>query len=217
MPRAPKAMLVLLLLLLVMGASSSSQSGVSSSTISTSSSSSQSSVSSSPISTSSSICSTSIKTAKSAGGPPAAMLVASASQENFQPQTAPAPLLNLAVFLPWLYFMANQLNTATLPKYVNWVISKGLSDQVSEKSATVYGNVAGLDAFCTFLSVNMVGVLSDRFGRKPFMFLSSAGLGMTYVLYTLAQGPRLFYVAAMIDGLTSCMLSQAQVRRFVSE
>lgn len=101
------------------------------------------------------------------------------------------------------------MNIPTLPKYVNWVINNGNSD-VSARSAEVYGNISGLDAFFTFLSVNFVGVLSDRYGRKPFMILSAFGLGVAYLIASFAKSPKQFYIAACIDGLTSCMLSQSQ-------
>jgi hypothetical protein len=95
----------------------------------------------------------------------------------------------LSILLPWLYFMSTSLNIPTLPKFVNAVINKGNND-VSELSAQVYGNIAGIDAFFTFLSVNLVGCLSDYYGsRRPFMFLSSLGKGVparvTAVRYTM--------------------------------
>lgn len=80
----------------------------------------------------------------------------------------------LSILLPWLYFMSTSLNIPSLPKFVNSVINKGNAD-VSDASAMVYGNLAGIDALFTFLSVNLVGCLSDRFGRRPFMFISSLG------------------------------------------
>lgn len=115
----------------------------------------------------------------------------------------------LSIFLPFLYFFCTSMNIPTLPKYVNWVINNGNSD-VSAHSAEVYGNISGLDAFFTFLSVNFVGVLSDRYGRKPFMILSAFGLGVAYLIASFAKTPKQFYIAACIDGLTSCMLSQSQ-------
>jgi MFS family permease len=81
----------------------------------------------------------------------------------------------LSILLPWLYFMSTSLNIPSLPKFVNAVINKGSTD-VTDASATVYGNLAGIDALFTFLSVNLVGVLSDRFGRRPFMLMSSIGM-----------------------------------------
>lgn len=115
----------------------------------------------------------------------------------------------LSLLLPWLYFMSTSINIPALPKLVNHVINSG-NNKVSESSATVYGNIQGIDALFTFLSVNLIGCLSDVFGRRPFMFLSSLGLGTAYTLYSMAQTPHHFYIAACIDGLTSCMLSQSQ-------
>lgn len=115
----------------------------------------------------------------------------------------------LSLLLPWLYFMSTSINIPALPKLVNHVINSG-NNKVSESSATVYGNIQGIDALFTFLSVNLIGCLSDVFGRRPFMFISSLGLGTAYTLYSMAQTPHHFYIAACIDGLTSCMLSQSQ-------
>lgn len=83
----------------------------------------------------------------------------------------------LSILLPWLYFMSISLNIPSLPKFVNAVINKGNTD-VSEESARVYGNVAGIDSLFTFLSVNLVGCLSDGFGRRPFMLMSSLGTNL---------------------------------------
>ncbi|RYG69886.1 MFS transporter [archaeon] len=120
----------------------------------------------------------------------------------------------LSIVLPWLYFLCISMQLTTLPKYVNFLINQGDSS-VSPLSARVYGNMQGIDALFTFLSVGYIGRLSDRYGRKPFFLLSSAGLALSYAillyaLHTSSQSPLLFYLSACIDGLTSCMLSQAQ-------
>eukprot|EP01031_Cornospumella_fuschlensis_P036370 gene36370-44119_t len=86
---------------------------------------------------------------------------------------------------------------------------------VSAGSARVYGNMQGIDALFTFLSVGYIGRLSDRYGRKPFFLLASVGLAISHIILLYAkhaknQSPVLFYLSACIDGLTSCMLSQAQ-------
>ena len=115
----------------------------------------------------------------------------------------------LSLLLPWLYFMAISINIPNLPKFVNWAINKG-NTNVSPKSASVYGTISGVDSFFTCLVVNLVGCMSDSFGRRPFMLLSSLGLGLAYFLTLSARTANMFYFAAMIDGLTSCMFSQAQ-------
>lgn len=114
-----------------------------------------------------------------------------------------------SVLLPWLYFMAISINIPNLPKFINWAINQG-NTNVSPKSAAVYGTLSGIDSFFTFLVVNLVGCMSDSFGRKPFMLLSALGLGVAYLLTLSARTPKMFYIASAIDGLTSCMFSQAQ-------
>jgi DHA1 family tetracycline resistance protein-like MFS transporter len=115
----------------------------------------------------------------------------------------------LAIFLPWLYFMATSMQIATLPKYINSVVNSG-NVLVSPASARTYGHLQGLDSFFTFLSVNAIGLLSDHWGRKPFMIYSSAGLAIAYTLIIRAKSIHTMYLAAAIDGCSSCMLSQAQ-------
>lgn len=145
----------------------------------------------------------------------------------------------LKLLLPWLYFMAVQINTATLPSYVHRVIADSNIEEKTRislsKSATIYGNMCGIDSLFTFFSVNLLGCLSDYtrsrhnvnarwfkgFGRtrRPYMFLSSFGLGISQLMLlhassiskTLQLPPEnIFYAASAIDGITSCMLSQAQ-------
>ena len=113
----------------------------------------------------------------------------------------------LSLLLPWLYFMSTSLNIPTLPRFINKVINKG-DTNVSPESAKVYGYYSGFDSLFTFLSVNAIGVLSDKYGRKPFMIYSSAGLGLAYLVVSFATCPWQFFVAGSIDGCTSCMLSQ---------
>jgi MFS family permease len=115
----------------------------------------------------------------------------------------------LSLLLPWLYFMAISINIPNFPKFVNLSMNKG-DPNVSPKSAAIYGIMSGTDAFFTFLSVNLVGCMSDSFGRRPFMMISSLGLGIAYLLASSATTPSMFYFGSMIDGLTSCMFSQAQ-------
>ena len=114
----------------------------------------------------------------------------------------------LSLLLPWLYFTAISVNIPNLPKYINWSINRGNSN-VSSESAAVYGTLSGIKALFTFQVVNLIGCMSDSFGRRPFMMLSACGLGSAYMITLHAKSVRMFYIAAMIDGLTSCMFSRA--------
>lgn len=115
----------------------------------------------------------------------------------------------LTILLPWLYFMSTSMQIPSMPNYVNSIVNSG-DAFVSPQSARVYGQLQGLDSFFTFLSVNAIGLLSDSWGRKPFMIYSSAGLGVAYSLIMCSKSVPLMYLAAAIDGCSSCMLSQAQ-------
>ena len=117
---------------------------------------------------------------------------------------------SISILVPWLYFLAIAINIPSFPKYVNYCVNRGDSS-ASPASQKVYGDYSGLDSFCTFLSVNFIGCLSDSLGRKPFIMFSSAGLCLSYLVALLAPSyPKLFYVSGCIDGLSSSMFSQAQ-------
>ena len=108
----------------------------------------------------------------------------------------------LSILLPWLYFMSTSINIPVLPNFINSVINNG-DVAVSPKSAEVYGMLSAFDSLFTFLSVNAVGVLSDKYGRKPFMIYSSLGLGTAYLITSLGRNPWHFYAAGSIDGCSS--------------
>ena len=114
----------------------------------------------------------------------------------------------LIVLLPLLYFISVSLNHVALPKVVNLAINNNI--HVSQNSASTYGILSGIDAMFTFLSVNLIGILSDKYGRKRFMIYSCMGLALSFTVIINASSSIYFYIAAMIDGLSSVMFSQAQ-------
>lgn len=114
----------------------------------------------------------------------------------------------MSVLIPYLYFFATSMNIPNLPRYVNSVVNG--NQDVTSRSAQVYGLLSGIDSFFTFFVVNAIGVMSDACGRKPFMMYSSFGLGLAYLVTAASKSIWPLYLAAAIDGLSSCMLSQAQ-------
>jgi DHA1 family tetracycline resistance protein-like MFS transporter len=54
-----------------------------------------------------------------------------------------------------------------------------------------------------------IGVLSDRFGRRPVILLSNLGLGLDYVMMALAPGVALLFVGRVISGITAATFSTA--------
>jgi MFS transporter, DHA1 family, tetracycline resistance protein len=55
----------------------------------------------------------------------------------------------------------------------------------------------------------ILGMLSDRFGRRPVLLLSIFGLGVDYVFMALAPTPRWLFVGRIINGITSASFSTA--------
>lgn len=64
-------------------------------------------------------------------------------------------------------------------------------------------------AIMQFLFSPLIGSLSDRYGRRPIILISSAGLALDYVLVALA--PNLWWLAAarIIGGITTASFSTA--------
>lgn len=114
----------------------------------------------------------------------------------------------LIVLLPLLYFISVSLNHVALPKIVNININNNIN--VSKSSASAYGLLTAVDALFTFLSVNLIGILSDKYGRKRFMIYSCLGLALSFTIIIKSKTLMFFYIAAIVDGLTSVMFSQAQ-------
>jgi MFS transporter, DHA1 family, tetracycline resistance protein len=77
------------------------------------------------------------------------------------------------------------------------------------RAGAINGAFIALWALMQFLCSPVVGSLSDRYGRRPVILLSAAGLAADYVLMALA--PDLWWLAAgrLIAGITSSSFSTA--------
>jgi MFS family permease len=129
-----------------------------------------------------------------------------------------------------MLLQAGAFAVPVVPKIVNEIVSGG---SVTQASVTIYGTLQrqarlscsvflslpranqknfarSIDAFFTFFTSFLYASLSDKFGRRPFMILSSLGLGVGFSMVAFARRIWVLMVAAAIDGCTSCMYSQAQ-------
>jgi len=60
-----------------------------------------------------------------------------------------------------------------------------------------------------FVFSPVLGVLSDRFGRRPVILLSNLGLGLDYVVMALAPTMSWLFIGRIISGLTSSSIPTA--------
>lgn len=75
------------------------------------------------------------------------------------------------------------------------------------RAGAINGVLVALWALMQFVCAPAIGSLSDRYGRRPVVLLSAAGLGADYAL--MAVAPDLWWLAAgrMVAGITSASFS----------
>lgn len=69
------------------------------------------------------------------------------------------------------------------------------------------GIFATMYAAMQFLFAPLLGVLSDRFGRRPVVLLSNLGLGLDYLLMALAPSVSWLFVGRAISGICGASFS----------
>src|SRR5713101_7800490 len=70
----------------------------------------------------------------------------------------------------------------------------------------IFGTVfAAMQFFCS----PVLGVLSDRFGRRPVILLSNLGLGLDYIVMALAPTMSWLFLGRIISGITSSSIPTA--------
>jgi DHA1 family tetracycline resistance protein-like MFS transporter len=103
-----------------------------------------------------------------------------------------------------LDMLALGLIIPVLPK----LILSFLGGQMS-KAAWWQGIFGGTFALMQFVSSPVLGVLSDRFGRRPIILASNLGLGLDYFVMALAPSIGWLFLGRTIAGVTSASISTA--------
>lgn len=75
--------------------------------------------------------------------------------------------------------------------------------------ATLLGIMLALYSACQFLFSPILGVLSDRFGRRPILLVSLAGAAIDYVVMAFAPELWLLVLGRAIAGITSANMAVA--------
>jgi DHA1 family tetracycline resistance protein-like MFS transporter len=77
------------------------------------------------------------------------------------------------------------------------------------KAAHLYGLFGTVWALMQFLCSPFLGVLSDRFGRRPVILLSCWGLGIDYFAMALAPSLSWLFVGRVVSGITAASIGAA--------
>jgi DHA1 family tetracycline resistance protein-like MFS transporter len=73
----------------------------------------------------------------------------------------------------------------------------------AESGARWIGWFAAIWALMQFFASPVLGALSDRFGRRPVLLISMAGLGLDYIVMALAPNLAWLLVGRVLSGVTS--------------
>src|ERR1043166_3918238 len=76
-------------------------------------------------------------------------------------------------------------------------------------AAKMFGIFGTVWALMQFLFSPVLGVLSDRFGRRPVILLSNFGLGLDYIVMAVAPTVGWLFVGRVISGITGASYTAA--------
>ena len=103
-----------------------------------------------------------------------------------------------------LDFLAFGIIAPVLPKLIIQFEAGNISH-----AAAITGYFGFAWATMQFLFSPVLGALSDRFGRRPVILLSCAGLGLDYIFMALAPSLGWLFVGRLISGITTSNISTA--------
>jgi DHA1 family tetracycline resistance protein-like MFS transporter len=124
-----------------------------------------------------------------------------------QPAHAPAPRPAAVVFI-FVTFALDVLAIGIIAPVLPPLVVSFLGGDTAA-AARVYGLFATAWAFMQFVASPFLGALSDRFGRRPIILISIAGLGLDYIFMALAPTLGWLFVGRMISGITSASFATA--------
>src|SRR5262245_28659852 len=91
-----------------------------------------------------------------------------------------------------------------LPKLVLNFLGGDASD-----AAEMLGVFGTIFALMQFVFSPILGVLSDRFGRRPVILLSNLGLGLDYIVMAMAPSLNWLFLGRIISGITTSSIPTA--------
>ncbi len=75
--------------------------------------------------------------------------------------------------------------------------------------SALYGAILAGYALMLFLFAPILGVLSDRFGRRPILMIAMAGAAIDYLIMTFAPNVEILVIGRLIAGMTAASMAVA--------
>ena len=92
-----------------------------------------------------------------------------------------------------------------------WPILPKLIEEMTvgtiSNAAVIYGLLVSGYALMQFLFGPIMGILSDRFGRRPVILISLAGLGVDYIILALAPNLAWIIIGRLLAGILGATVS----------
>lgn len=85
----------------------------------------------------------------------------------------------------------------------------GFTGDDAARAAIIFGIFGTVFALMQFVCSPLLGVVSDRYGRRPVIVLSNLGLGLDFVLMALAPTIGWLFAGRVIAGITSASTTTA--------
>lgn len=86
---------------------------------------------------------------------------------------------------------------------------KGFEGGDTARASVIYGLFQTSWMVVQFFASPILGALSDRFGRRPIILLSCAGLGLDYIFMALAPSLTVLFIGRLISGATAATYGTA--------
>ncbi len=100
--------------------------------------------------------------------------------------------------------MALGIVIPVLPKLI-----ETMSGGNTARAAEIFGLFGMAWGLMQFIFSPVLGALSDRFGRRPVLLISTLGLGLDYILMAVAPDLVWLFIGRLISGITAASFSTA--------
>jgi DHA1 family tetracycline resistance protein-like MFS transporter len=124
------------------------------------------------------------------------------------PPAAPAPARQAAITFIFITVVLDVLAMGIIIPVLPRLVQDFLHGDTA-RAAEMFGVFATVWALMQFFCSPIIGMLSDRFGRRRVILLSNFGLGLDYIVMALAPTIGWLFVGRVISGITGASFTTA--------